>query len=59
MTKLETINHEINKLESIEHLTYDICQKLAILYIVREHLAIVENDKPVISTLTNSLEITK
>ena len=39
MTKLEEIEQEIKKLEGKEYLTYDICQKLSVLYIVRDHMA--------------------
>lgn len=39
MTKLEEIEQEIQKLESKECLTYDIVNKLAILYIVKDHMA--------------------
>ena len=37
MLNLEEINEEIAKLEKCNCTTYDICQKLAILYIVRDH----------------------
>ena len=39
MSKIEEIEQEIKKLEEKEYLTYDICQKLAILYIVKDHMA--------------------
>ena len=39
MTKLEEIEQEIKKLEEKENLTYDIVYKLAILYIVKDHMA--------------------
>lgn len=39
MTKMEEIEHEIKKLEEKECLTYDIVNKLATLYIVRDHMA--------------------
>ena len=38
MTKIEEIEEEIKKLENKEYLTYDICNKLAILYIVKDHM---------------------
>ena len=37
MINIDEINEEINKLEESECTTYPICQKLAILYIVRDH----------------------
>lgn len=38
MTKMEEIEQEIKKLES-KNLTYDIVNKLAMLYTVRDHMA--------------------
>lgn len=38
MTKLEEIEQEIKKLEGMSCITYDICHKLADLYVVRDHL---------------------
>lgn len=37
MIDINEINEEIKKLEESECTTYPICQKLAILYIVRDH----------------------
>ena len=37
MIDLNEIHAEIDKLENSEHTTYSICEKLAILYIVRDH----------------------
>ena len=37
MLNIEEINDEINKLEECEYTTYGNCQKLAMLYIVRDH----------------------
>lgn len=37
MLNMDEINAEITKLEKCDYTTYDICTKLAILYIVREH----------------------
>lgn len=37
MLDIEEINEEIEKLENKEYLTYDICEKLAILYTVRNN----------------------
>ena len=59
MIKIDEINQEIAKLESTDRLTYDICYRLAILYIVRDHLCedddcYCKNNKPI-----SSLEITK
>ena len=42
MIDLEEINEEIEKLENCGCTTYKICEKLAILYIVREHNAGLE-----------------
>lgn len=39
MLDLNQINSEISRLEHKDYLTYDICEKLAILYIVRDHIA--------------------
>lgn len=39
MNKLEEIEQEIKKLENKEYLTYDICSKLADLYICRKFMA--------------------
>ena len=38
MLNLKEINQEIKNLENSENTSYSICQKLAILYIVRDHL---------------------
>ena len=37
MLNINEINEEIKKLESCDCTTYAVCQKLAILYIVRDH----------------------
>lgn len=37
MIDIDEINEEIEKLEESECTTYPVCQKLAILYIVRDH----------------------
>ena len=37
MLKLEEINEEIKALENSNNTSYSVCQKLAILYIVRDH----------------------
>ena len=37
MLNINEINKEIERLEHKDYLTYDICQKLATLYIVREY----------------------
>ena len=39
MNKLEEIEQEIKKLESKDYITYDICSKLADLYICRKFMA--------------------
>lgn len=38
MVDINEINEEIKKLEHSDNTTYSLCQKLASLYIVREHL---------------------
>ena len=37
MLSINEINKEIEKLENCEYTTYGTCQKLALLYIVRDH----------------------
>lgn len=37
MLNIEEINKEIEKLENCNYTTYDVCNKLATLYIVRQH----------------------
>ena len=37
MIDINEINEEIKKLEQCDYTTYKVCEKLAILYIVREH----------------------
>lgn len=37
MININEINEEIKKLEQCDCTTYKICEKLAILYIVRDH----------------------
>lgn len=37
MLNIEEINKEIAKLENKDYLTYDLCNKLATLYIVRKY----------------------
>lgn len=37
MLNMEEIHKEIKKLEECNCTTYDVCKKLAILYIVRDH----------------------
>lgn len=38
MLKLEEIDEEIKTLENSNNTSYSVCQKLAILYIVRDHM---------------------
>lgn len=38
MLNIEEINKEINELENSGHTSYAVCEKLANLYIVRDHL---------------------
>ena len=37
MINMDEINDEIKRLEECEYTTYGTCQKLALLYIVRDH----------------------
>ena len=37
MLNMDEISQEIEKLEKSEYTTYDVCKKLAILYIVKDH----------------------
>ena len=37
MLDMNEINEEIAKLENSKCTTYDVCNKLAVLYIVRQH----------------------
>lgn len=37
MINLQEINAEITKLENCDYTNYKVCEKLAILYTVREH----------------------
>ena len=48
MINIDEINEEINKLEESECTTYPICQKLAILYIVKDHFN--KNNNTMMST---------
>ena len=43
MIDIEEINKEISKLENCECTSYKICEKLAILYIVRNNLPGLES----------------
>jgi len=49
MIDINEINEEIHKLENSNCTTYDICKKLAILYIVRDHYS------KTMTTQTNSM----
>ena len=37
MLNMDEIHQEIEKLENCDYTTYDVCKKLAILYIVKDH----------------------
>jgi hypothetical protein len=52
MIDIKEIHEEIKKLESCECTNYDICNKLAILYIIRDHY------KPVDDSLNKSMMMT-
>lgn len=45
MLNMEEIHKEIKKLEECNCTTYDVCKKLAILYIVRDHYKEESNTK--------------
>lgn len=51
MLKIEEINEEIEKLENCENVSYNLCEKLAILYIVRDHM---HKSSDIISPLKSS-----
>ena len=42
MLSMEELNKEIKKLEDCECVTWNICEKLAILYIIRDHIQFTE-----------------
>ena len=44
MINLDTIEREINELEARGETTYSLCERLAYLYIVRDHLRPVRED---------------
>ena len=44
MLDMTEINKEIKKLEDCGCTTYDVCNKLAILYIVRDHMRAAVNE---------------
>ena len=44
MINLDTIEREINELEARGETTYSLCERLAYLYIVRDHLRPVHED---------------
>ena len=44
MINIDEINKEIDKLEECNYTTYEVCEKLAILYIVRDHLPVKVNN---------------
>lgn len=46
MLDLETINNTISELEKSEKLTFDICNKLASLYIIRDNMTKKKDSKP-------------
>lgn len=43
MIDLKEINEEIERLENYDHTTYQVCEKLATLYIVREYYDKADN----------------
>jgi len=45
MINIHEIEEEIKKLESKDYLTFDICNKLAMLYTVRNNYKPLENNK--------------
>lgn len=51
MIDINEVYEEINKLENKDYLTYDIVNKLAVLYIVKDHY------KPKMTTPVNSVEM--
>lgn len=45
MLNMDEIHKEIKKLEECDCTTYDVCRKLAILYIVKDHYKGESNTK--------------
>ena len=59
MLNMEEINAEIELLEKSECTTYNVCEKLAILYIVREHFGKSATNKNISTTRTvNNTSVT-
>jgi len=50
MIDIKEIEEEISKLENSNCTTYDICGKLAKLYIVRDHFRGSSNEMPMMSS---------
>ena len=48
MLDIEEINKEIEKLENRET-SYSVCEKLAVLYTVRDHMMKNKNTSPMVS----------
>lgn len=44
MLSMEKLNEEIKKLENCECVTWNICEKLATLYIIRDHIQFGEEE---------------
>ena len=55
MLNIEEIHEEIKKLENCDHTTYEVCQKLAILYTVRNNYT--ENSKMVNNTVPSPISM--
>ena len=55
MIDIKEINEEIYKLENCDCTTYDICRKLAILYIVKDHFSKNNTITPMNKTATPTM----
>ena len=57
MLNIDEINKEIERLEHKDYLTYDICNKLAMLYIVKDHMAGTASSGSMIPQSASALSI--
>lgn len=56
MLDINEINKEIQILENCDHTTYPLCEKLAILYTVRDHYNYNYNDNSTMSKMPSAGE---
>ena len=57
MLNIDEIHEEIKKLENCNCTSWDVCKKLAILYIIREHYNNSPSQKDVEISMTNPMSI--